>query len=1849
MAQQPTIFDDMNIAVGLLSEPKDPRHRASFTGVSFIGHDGSEPPPQQIDPQPGGNQEGRLRRAVHTSNTWTSSSGDVLSDHDDIDDRTFFVQEYNRLARKHGVRQVDTDELGTFNDDLINISAKSGNWFSRNILRKTSSSQSVKLKSERHLKHRRSISDLSIRLKGKRDKLKDKDLQDLVRLCGSSLLYLPTEYAAGSLAVPTCFRATAQHLVQHAPSTRGIFRVPGSQAAVAALYNHYGNMDEEGQVISGTVRCPTLPDHIRCDVHDVASAFKKFISGLPGGILGSLHLFNVLVSIQTQLRGDPEVTRTKQSKVRARLISLAIATPRSQFRRELICAVFGLLSMIGRAAEIAPREDERGRPLPTSDLMGYGPLGVVFGPLLLGDLLDDYTMRIANPQGGLVLLPISPPKSRRDRHKKSKTGDEGTAFNTHIDKIKVANSITEMLITHWRDVVRHMRNLSALKTVASTKSVAVRVPRQPILRPSASESFALRKPPDWDQFRSPLRRLDRSISPTPAQRTHDHTHIEAEDSASRHGGMLVVKKQRSKSKPLSSQRLSGGRSLSILSPTAEERFTEELEESSAAISPPCEDPLCTSASLSRAANPLKAGFHSPSSSSEDVTFPHGMMPLPDHREEPTSPESLDIENHNPRPALAETEISKILNPFEHDSKQPLHFMSTPTFSKASPSKSLRKKVRHSKESSSSTGKSKNIRTHGSPSKLQKKSSASVERGKSKDLRRFEHSGDHPMMERLEPRDFNAELGQFAAEWSALDLRRKVLLTAKSKKDMQNFKAILDTEQALLEARYSSILADRAVFEKKIPHVVEPRSQAMKAENTEDENMPSSFRPGRGCGDGVALKSGPESLEHALEAIDRQRKILHISRLDLESDWETFANKWEQTNGQTEGGIAIMDAAHAALRNRDTNLEAVEDEIVVKVDIKQPQNLPSQGQQTNQYRAQGASHIAEQKIRVDENERKPALQSHTFDAELHEEELPLNRSVPKPLFDIMTDNSKTVRPELTIFISDVAVWKSKWKSYNQGKQTISSSEKKVHDDEKAALDTRWNEMKARIDAQSDAGEPKGPSKSSSLPFEHLSEKPKQILSVLLPLKPGIKLSRASSRGSEENNARSPRRVGGSDPGLQPRARSYSPRRVSKSLYEDPKREKKVFDLSKISRDPLLRISREEDDASLAILAQALDEPIQQQDSDVGNGALNNILRPNASRNDTSHDNSNQLAQPVSQKENSSRINHLYQDQQINKIGNKAGAFCANSRSPKHLKSMESGKVTERIAERPPEVQIIQGQKAMSSDSKISASISRRLKPTEPPSEVTISVLPMQVPAQKVAQATRGSIAPSVPTNETGTVYNTGCKAAGSPNKISALVAHFNQAKQQSTSVSPPRMFPDRSPAKTLTRTLPDSHSNLGSKVVSPYTTNPSSPTKSQKSEKTPQSARTTGGEVRSLLDPKSSPVRRQSPKRVLRDSLYDSSPLRPGSQDSDSKSSRFLSSPTKNSNIHAVSLRSVQKTADGSPSRITSRPTDAAHDTREVDKKEVPKSSMSKEKGELIAIPPLRFSLDSFTQAETHIKESSTSSSETMLSIHEPAKGLTSGATKVYLEPIRVHCSPPGGPRVLQAPEDSPAFDGPPGAANIGRVLPRPDPMPVAHHLYLSRPPAASPANSSDPAETESGPAIENASHLPGRNNSILYKQVLNLQRQLFEKTEEVQHLKQFLNARDNLDVGTLSEELRQTKRDLEIWKKRAEAAEKQLEITAKLPSRKNSFKHTNSTSSRGADHQHRSSTDSRQEEGTMAERIRKALHGQLGIDGADSPRRFSSEESTETVVRDYRDVVSRVEYSIWQEHTTNGNGRGESE
>ncbi|KAI1824750.1 hypothetical protein F4861DRAFT_530783 [Xylaria intraflava] len=475
--------------------------------------------------------EGNSRNGTHGSNTWTSSSEhqDLPPEDDGKDDREQFVVAYNRLAQRHGIRPLvpgDFPDPAGHTDD--SLGTRRGSWFSKMLRQPSESKQSVTRPDKPSLKHQRSHSIVHNLHNYKRDGLKNLDLQALVRFCGKSLLFLPPDYAPFSLTLPTCFRALAQALVQnvtfHTADTKGIFRVSGSARAIDALYDYYCT-DSNTDDVSRTTRCPTLPAHIRCNTHDVAGTFKRLLAGLPGGILGSLSLFDALVAIHSQLQGDPESRRTKESRLRARLIALAIGTVKSQYQRELICAVFGLLCLVGRIAKNAPREDENGHPLPTTDLMGYHALGIVFGPLLVGDLINSYSMKVADPSAGLVLLPVFAPRSRKEGHqnrqkhkrKHKRTNDEGPSATSPLtmDRIHIANSITEMLIVHWREVVRQIRDTGSVKARQQAQGMQhghPEVPKDLSLSPSAEFLF-LKDPARRD------RGTQRSDSPSTASST----------------------------------------------------------------------------------------------------------------------------------------------------------------------------------------------------------------------------------------------------------------------------------------------------------------------------------------------------------------------------------------------------------------------------------------------------------------------------------------------------------------------------------------------------------------------------------------------------------------------------------------------------------------------------------------------------------------------------------------------------------------------------------------------------------------------------------------------------------------------------------------------------------------------------------------------------------------------------------------------------------------------------------------------------------------------------------------------------------------------------------------------------------------------------------------------------------------------------------------------------------------------------------------------------------------------------------------------------------------------------------
>ncbi|EFX03761.1 RhoGAP [Grosmannia clavigera kw1407] len=456
---------------------------------------------------------------------WTSSeTGDPFVDGgEDVNmpESSRHLLEYNSLADKYGLPPLSFgDDAEEFSIGQDSQTADTRGWFARAFgkppasVSRRSSRQSAK--SDKSSKHKRSESDTTVLgqnskadqqrdTKDTKDALKHETLQSLVRLCGKSLLYLPSGYATRSLTLPTCIRAAAQYLVQNGPETRGVFRISGSTRVVGELYDYYCvNIDEAD--ISTTVRSPNLPFHIHCSVHDVASLFKRLLAGLPGGVLGHVSLFEALVNIYRMLpTGSQGSNMADRDLVRARLIALAVGSVPSPLQRELICAVFGILCLIGRAAEAAAaRGDVYNSRMPNSELMGFSALGIIFGPLLLGDHLSFYSSDTSDDAISSFFLPqnftITPsPRSRTDRRRKSTTSDKRSliAASLTLDKVLLANNIAEMLVKSWTLVVQQMDSMAIMRKQSLTQRPPLddqlRIPRA--LRPSRSETFSDTKQP----------------------------------------------------------------------------------------------------------------------------------------------------------------------------------------------------------------------------------------------------------------------------------------------------------------------------------------------------------------------------------------------------------------------------------------------------------------------------------------------------------------------------------------------------------------------------------------------------------------------------------------------------------------------------------------------------------------------------------------------------------------------------------------------------------------------------------------------------------------------------------------------------------------------------------------------------------------------------------------------------------------------------------------------------------------------------------------------------------------------------------------------------------------------------------------------------------------------------------------------------------------------------------------------------------------------------------------------------------------------------------------------------------
>ena len=201
----------------------------------------------------------------------------------------------------------------------------------------------------------------------------------------------------------------------------------------------------------------------------MGSTFKKFLAVLPGGILGCASVFDALVGVQSRFPTTEITPGSQASELRAHLVALAIGTVSSRSRRDLICAVFGLLSFIGYAAESSTINDSGDdRSLSTgSELMGYEALGVVFGPLLVSDVFGPLATDADGSASPATVKPGERSQGRSRARSRARSRSRHTPAHTPMPpmtgmsahRIITANKVAEMVIAHWIDVVRHLRDM----------------------------------------------------------------------------------------------------------------------------------------------------------------------------------------------------------------------------------------------------------------------------------------------------------------------------------------------------------------------------------------------------------------------------------------------------------------------------------------------------------------------------------------------------------------------------------------------------------------------------------------------------------------------------------------------------------------------------------------------------------------------------------------------------------------------------------------------------------------------------------------------------------------------------------------------------------------------------------------------------------------------------------------------------------------------------------------------------------------------------------------------------------------------------------------------------------------------------------------------------------------------------------------------------------------------------------------------------------------------------------------------------------------------------------------------
>ncbi|RPA95240.1 hypothetical protein L873DRAFT_1698744, partial [Choiromyces venosus 120613-1] len=309
-----------------------------------------------------------------------------------------------------------------------------------------------------------SISELAAIGRGKKDTLKGMHLEDFVRLGGVTPFVLPPELTPGDILIPTCMHAAAAFILNYGLKTPGLFRVPGNPTTTYALYDYYQKQFEENnnEPVVQTISLAKLPGHIRYNVHDVTHLLKKLLYCLPGGLLGSPAVFQALYNIHSFVFPDPSLGDHISSKVKPRMIALALASINLHSRISLICAVFGLLRAVSLASDF-DMEPRLRDPHETFTAVREDALSIIFGPLLLGDKSDQILVSESEDGGGSLVPPKIVPTANATPKLSKYTNRHSSAYTKmQMEKTKRAALVCEMLINGWEDICYQLRKIDAL-------------------------------------------------------------------------------------------------------------------------------------------------------------------------------------------------------------------------------------------------------------------------------------------------------------------------------------------------------------------------------------------------------------------------------------------------------------------------------------------------------------------------------------------------------------------------------------------------------------------------------------------------------------------------------------------------------------------------------------------------------------------------------------------------------------------------------------------------------------------------------------------------------------------------------------------------------------------------------------------------------------------------------------------------------------------------------------------------------------------------------------------------------------------------------------------------------------------------------------------------------------------------------------------------------------------------------------------------------------------------------------------------------------------------------------------